>query len=136
MNLLRFITDIFKPAADLIDNVHTSDEERLVLKNKLAEIMAALETKVLEFQLKFAKLQASVIQSEATGESWLQRNWRPITMLNFLALINLSLFGFVNSLPDNIWTLLELGLGGYVIGRSVEKVSKTVAEVFKNAKGS
>ena len=53
----------------------------------------------------------------------MQRNWRPITMLTFLALVVCDSFGWLaNPLASEAWTLLQIGLGGYVAGRSVEKV--------------
>jgi hypothetical protein len=68
--------------------------------------------------------QASIIRAEATGQSWLQRNWRPISMLTFLFLAVSDSYGI---LPDNkklseeAWLLMQIGLGGYVVGRSAEK---------------
>lgn len=69
------------------------------------------------------EVQASVIVSEAQGKSWLQRTWRPITMMVFLVLVVLDSFGWLpNPLAPQAWTLLSIGLGGYVVGRSAEKV--------------
>ena len=53
----------------------------------------------------------------------MQRNWRPITMLSFLTLVILDSFGLlVFRLSDEAWLLLQIGLGGYVVGRSAEKM--------------
>lgn len=130
MNLLELIVGIFKPAADLVDNLHTSEEEKLVLRNKFAEIESYLKIKLTEFELEFAKLQASTITAEAQGESWLQRNWRPLTMVTFLGLIVSYWFGYspqniTEDIIKELFTLVEIGLGGYVVGRSVEKAAKT-----------
>ncbi|KAA3615372.1 MAG: hypothetical protein DWQ05_13530 [Calditrichaeota bacterium] len=123
MGLMSFISGVFKPAAKLIDDIHTSDEERLVLKAKLQEIENALQLKVLEYETKLMEAQKDVISAEATGQSWMQRNWRPITMLTFLALVVLDSFGLlVFRLAEDAWTLLQIGLGGYVVGRSAEKI--------------
>ena len=55
----------------------------------------------------------------------MQRNWRPITMLTFLALVVLNSFGLLKiELADEAWTLLQIGLGGYVAGRSAEKMTQ------------
>ena len=40
-----------------------------------------------ELSLRLVERQADIIQSEAQSESWLTRNWRPLTMLTFVALI-------------------------------------------------
>ena len=123
MNILSFIGEIFKPAADLIDSMHTSTEEKLTLKNKLAVIENTMTAKTIEYETKLLAAKTSIITAEATGESWMQRNWRPITMLTFLALVVFDSFGWlVNPLAAEAWTLLQLGLGGYVVGRSGEKI--------------
>ena len=75
---------------------------------------------------------AGIITAEAKSEHWLTANWRPITMLVFVAIIAnnyivypyLSLFwpdAPVLEIPPDMWGLLKIGLGGYVVGRSAEK---------------
>jgi len=123
MNILSFIGEIFKPAAKLIDDLHTSDEEKLTLKNKLTVIQNQMHSKIIDYETKLLSYQTSIITAEANGQSWIQRNWRPITMLTFLALVVCDSFGWLaNPLASEAWTLLQIGLGGYVAGRSVEKV--------------
>lgn len=89
-----------------------------------------------------AGLQAavSIIVAEASG-NWLQRSWRPLMMLTFTGLIVARWLGWTapNLSPaeyDHLWSIVELGIGGYVIGRSVEKVVPSVAEAFKKSGGS
>jgi hypothetical protein len=123
MNILSFIGEIFKPATELINNMHTSTEEKLTLKNKLAVIENTMTAKVIDYETKLLAAKTSIITSEATGESWMQRNWRPITMLTFLGLVVCDSFGWLaNPLAGEAWTLLQIGLGGYVTSRGVEKV--------------
>jgi hypothetical protein len=123
MNILSFIGGIFKPAAELIDNMHTSTEEKLTLKNKLTVIENTMTAKVIDYETKLLAAKTSIITAEATGESWMQRNWRPITMLTFLGLVVCDSFGWLaNPLAGEAWTLLQIGLGGYVTSRGVEKV--------------
>jgi hypothetical protein len=123
MDILSFIGGIFKPATDLIDNMHTSTEEKLTLKNKLTVIENTMTAKVIDYETKLLAAKTSIITAEATGESWMQRNWRPITMLTFLALVVCDSFGWLaNPLAGEAWTLLQIGLGGYVTSRGVEKV--------------
>jgi len=75
----------------------------------------------------------AVIVAEAQGESWLQRNWRPLLMLCFvLILFNnyvcapyaraLGLELPTLDLPEGAWALLNIGVGGYIAGRSAEKI--------------
>ena len=88
------------------------------------EKKAEIEAKLLEFEGSVLKTQASVIMAEANGQSWLQRSWRPITMLTFLVLVVVDSFGLLPfRLAEEAWGLLKIGLGGYVIGRSAEKVA-------------
>ena len=84
-----------------------------------------------------AEAQSSILGKEATGHSWLQRNWRPITMLTFLTLVVFDSLGWLQSdLRPEAWTLLQIGLGGYVIGRSAEKVLPALLEGTKNRGGA
>ena len=127
MNLFSFIADIFAPAAKLIDDLHTSDEEKLTLANKLTTIQNEMHSKVIDYETKILESKTAIITAEANGQSWLQRSWRPITMLTFLALVVCDSFGWLaNPLAPEAWTLLQIGLGGYVAGRSLEKVVEKV----------
>jgi len=91
-----------------------------------AEKKAELEAQLLNFEGEVLKVRASVIMSEANGQSWLQRSWRPLTMLTFLVLVVLDSFALLPfRLASEAWGLLKIGLGGYVIGRSAETVAKT-----------
>lgn len=91
-----------------------------------SEKKAELEAQLLTLESDILKVRANVIMSEASGKSWLQRSWRPITMLTFLVLVVLDSF---NVLPFRLsveaWGLLKIGLGGYIIGRSAEGVART-----------
>lgn len=132
MSIFGFISKLFKPAADLVDNLHTSEEEKLQLKNNIIQIQTGLEIKILEYEKKLVEAQAEVINAEATGHSWLQRNWRPITMITFLILVVLDSFGLLAfRLSGDAWILLKIGLGGYVIGRSAEKIAPKISEAIK-----
>lgn len=58
-------------------------------------------------------------------ESWLQRNWRPLSMLIFVVLMALDAAGILpNRLSDRAWDVMELVIGGYVLGRSAEKIAR------------
>jgi hypothetical protein len=79
---------------------------------------------------------AEIIKTEAASEHWLAANWRPLTMLTFVCLIVARWFGWAApSLSEveyiKLWSIVEFGLGGYVVGRSVEKIAPTLAGVLK-----
>ena len=81
--------------------------------------------------LELLKAQANIIVAEAKG-SFLAANWRPIIMLLFGVIIanNYIIYPYLSlffedapmlDIPPDMWALLKIGLGGYVVGRSVEK---------------
>lgn len=87
------------------------------------EKKAELLGKALDVALSIMQAKSSVIIAEAQGHSWLQRNWRPIAMITFLVLVVLNSFALLKTeLAPEMWGLLRIGLGGYVIGRSAEKI--------------
>jgi hypothetical protein len=127
--IFDFVGGILKPATDLVDKVSTTDQERMLLKKALKEIEVGLQSKLLDYEKEKMRAQASIIRAEAGGQSWLQRNWRPITMLTFLVLVVFDCFGVLAfRLSKEAWTLLQIGLGGYVVGRSGEKIVKKLKD--------
>lgn len=132
MNLLNLIGQIFKPAVELVDAVHTSEEERLTLKaNTLDTYVKAIEIGV-QAEQENLMARAKIIEAEAKSEHWLTSAWRPITMLTFLGLVVCDSFGWLEyRLAHEAWQLLQLGLGGYVIGRSVEKTGVPIINALK-----
>lgn len=129
--LWNFLAGAVKPVTDLIDNLHTSDAERAQLKNELFAAQAAFATKMLDYESRLIEAQTKVITAEAQGASWLQRSWRPITMLTFLVLVVCDVLGLLHfRLAEQAWTLLQIGLGGYVVGRSAEKIAPAIASAI------
>ena len=132
MNVLSLIGQIFKPAMEMIDAVHTSEEEKLQQKAQLLDLQLTFMTQGLDYELAQLKAKQEIILAEAKSESWITRNWRPITMLTFLALVVLDQTGYLQfRLAEQAWSLLQLGLGGYVVGRSVEKVVPAITAALK-----
>jgi hypothetical protein len=124
MNVFSFISNLFEPAVKLVDELHTSDEERLQLQSQIKAVENELLAKVIAYENQLLQSKTDIITAESTGQSWIQRNWRPITMLTFLVLVVMDSFGWLpNPLADEAWTLLQIGLGGYVAGRSAEKIT-------------
>lgn len=113
----------------VIDNLFTSDEERLKAKNEMLRVLK-------EQQLELQRLQTEIIVAEANG-NWLQRSWRPILMLAFgFIVIYVKFIAPVFTLPippleNEFWNLLQIGIGGYVIGRTGEKIAKQYASTKK-----
>ena len=131
MGVLSILGDIVKPVCDLIDGLHTSGEEKGQMRAAINKIENEFAERVLDYESKVLELQTSVINTEAKGESWLQTSWRPVTMLTFLVLVVFDGFGWLkHPLAPEAWTLLQIGLGGYVVGRSAEKILPSVIDKF------
>jgi len=116
----------------LIDHWFPNAEEANKRKGELFTLLQQGKMKELESA-------ASVISAEASSDHWLVAAWRPITMLVFVFIIanNYILAPYIElffdrdislPLPSDLWDLLKLGLGGYVIGRSGEKMVKAYKE--------
>lgn len=138
IEILSLISKIFSPVSELIDNVHTSDEEKLQLQKEIDLIKSSVHHKLIELEMAALEAQKSIIIAEATGQSWLQRNWRPLLMVIAITIIanNYLLFPYLSlvtdkvkmlELPDGLYTLLTTGVGGYVVGRSGEKIAKSIS---------
>jgi hypothetical protein len=115
-----------------------SAEEKNAATLALAQIHTEFQSKLVEADLEIAKAQRDVIVAEAQGASWLQRNWRPMMMLFFAVLIGTVTWtgGYINGreLDPNfvmeILSIVKIGLGGYVVGRTVEKVAPSIASAI------
>jgi len=97
-----------------------------------AEMMKAL----LAHQAEIEGAAAKIIQTEAASQHWLAANWRPLTMLVFVCLIVARWFGWAApNLSEaeyvKLWSIVEFGLGGYVVGRSVEKIAPSIADAMR-----
>ena len=121
-----------KVAGGVADRIFPDPEQEL----KRIELQQALQAAVLERTSEIERAAAEVVKAEAQGQSWLQRTWRPITMLVFVGLIVARWLGW--SAPNlgeaevlKLWDIVEIGLGGYVIGRSAEKILPGVVSSFQ-----
>ena len=101
-----------------------------------AKAEAEAMRQLLAHQGEIEAAAAKIIQTEAASENWLASSWRPILMLTFGALIVARWMGWVApNLSEaeylKLWSIIEFGLGGYVIGRSVEKVAPSIAGALR-----
>lgn len=96
------------------------------------EQIAEIEVILAKLDGTIAEGQASIIVQEAKG-GWLQRNWRPMLMClfgiiianNYIVHPYIALFwpgkSVMMEIPEAMWGLLKIGVGGYIVGRSTEK---------------
>ncbi len=122
-----------------IDKIDKSDE-KLEIQLKYKQLLMEIEGSYLNYENKLLETRSKIIESEAKGESWLQRNWRPMLMCicMFVIFNNYVLVPYFNIpvavLDDHIWRMVELGIGGYVAGRSLEKISENLGPVLYNVR--
>jgi len=123
----NLIASIVSPIVDLVKEAVPDKDKQAEIHARIVRMEAELSHKIIEYEKQLLDAHKQVVMAEAQGHSWLQRNWRPITMLTFLVLVVLDSLGILpNRLAPEAWTLLQIGLGGYVIGRSAEKLVATL----------
>lgn len=104
-------------------------------KDQAAEAAHELRTAMLQHEADALAAARDVVVAEAQAEHWITAAWRPLTMLVFAAIIanNYILAPYLDAItgagvvlepPEQLWELLKIGLGGYVVGRSGEKMVK------------
>lgn len=118
---MKPISGIVNSVSELIGQLTLPAREKRELETGLLKLIQELE---------LAQARAVTVQEEVR-ENWLQRSWRPLVMLTFASVI---LIGTFTSLPildetSRFWDLLEIGLGGYVVGRSGEKMAEAIFKI-------
>lgn len=104
----------------VVDKAVEDKDQAAIIKSRMSEL-------ALSGSLKELESAANIIVAEAQGDSWLQRNWRPLLMVMFGVIIanNYIVVPIFSTpaadIPPDMWDLLKLGVGGYVVGRSAEK---------------
>ena len=111
---------------DIVDDVVEDKDEANRLKFEIHRQLIENKSNELESAAK-------IVLAEAQG-SWLQRNWRPLLMVTFAALVVAHWFGLTApNIPENVQNsllnIVMVGVGGYVVGRSGEKI----ADKFKGS---
>jgi hypothetical protein len=126
------IGDIIGLGTTIIDKIFPDKAKADEAKLRLLELQQSGELKELE-------AQAQVVTTEAASKHWLAANWRPLTMITFVILIVSRWFGW--AAPDlseaeylKLWSIVELGLVGYVGGRTLEKTVPIIADAIKSKK--
>lgn len=123
---------LIAPLTTLIERIFPDKAQQDKAKAEMMAIVAQADAEAY-------KAKGKIIEAEAKGESWMQRNWRPLLMMTFIVIIinNYILMPYLLSmgvqivslpLPPEMWNLLTVGIGGYIVGRSGEKIYKSVNE--------
>ena len=117
--------DLVKGVGGVIDNLHTSDEEKLEAERKIKELVA-------NYEVEMEKNITSRWEADLKSDSWLSKNVRPMVLIFLIVCTILLIFidaGALNFEVKSTWVdLLQLVLitviGAYFGGRSFEKVKK------------
>ena len=117
---MKLLSGLVSEISSVVDTLAVSSKEKKQIEADLVAAIARQEEAL-------SQGQSSIIQAEAQG-NWLQRSWRPIIMLVFATIVLIGTFFDLPILSDTsrFWDLLEIGLGGYVVGRGGEKMAAAV----------
>ena len=118
-------TELVKGVGGVIDNLHTSKEEKLEAEQKIKELIA-------NYEVQMEREISSRWQADMASDSWLSKNVRPLVLIFLVISTVLLIFidaGVINFVVEAKWTdLLQLVLitviGAYFGGRSLEKTKK------------
>ena len=113
---MKTVTNLVSAVGEIVDRLTLPGREKKQLETDILRLLIAVEENTISEQ-------AASIREEARG-NWLQRSWRPIVMLVFTLIILAGTFLNLPILADTsrFWDLLEIGLGGYIIGRGSEQL--------------
>ena len=139
--IIGLITAIFSQTKEVIMGLIGSNDKKVEVGKALEEMKADILEKAIELEKQLIQAQSKIITAEATGKSWLQRNWRPMLMVMFgyiifhnyilAPILNTWIFIPTLEMPPDLWDLLKIGVGGYIVGRSAEKTAAVISQKFK-----
>lgn len=126
--------NVLGAVAPMVKTLFSTIDKTIDNKADAEKMKQQIQQQLLSGQLKELEAQASIITAEAQG-GWLQRNWRPLLMVTFAGLVVAHWFGFTapnipESVQNSLLNIVMIGVGGYVVGRSGEKI----ADKFKKEK--
>ena len=117
--------DLVEGVGGVIDNLHTSKEEKLAAEQKIKELISS-------YEIEMEKTITDRWKSDMASDSWLSKNVRPMVLVFLVVSTVLMIFidaGAISFDVEPKWTdLLQLVLitviGAYFGGRSLEKTKK------------
>jgi len=118
-------TELVKSVGGIVDNLHTSKEEKLAAQRKIKQMIA-------DYEIEVEKNVTARWQADMNSDSWLSKNVRPIVLI-FLVVCTMLLifidagklqFNVKDSYIDLLQLVLITVIGAYFGGRSFEKSKK------------
>ena len=118
-------TELVKGVGGVIDDLHTSEEEKLEAAQKIKELVS-------NYEVEMEKTITDRWKSDMASDSWMSKNVRPMVLIFLVVSTVLMIFidaGAISFEVEAKWTdLLQLVLitviGAYFGGRSLEKTKK------------
>lgn len=101
--------------------------------DKATDVEREVKLALLEHTDSIESLRGKIVLEEAKSQHWMTATWRPLLMMVVVCIIAMNylffpllqlLFGvtIILELPEELWNLLTIGVGGYIVGRSGEKM--------------
>lgn len=129
--MLQIVSLIIGPIADILKRVIPDADARAAAQEEITKTIIANEA-ALNDAMK------TVMAADSASESWLTRSARPLTvvwsllMVTWLAVIapftglQAEALNAVKAIPTELWNLISVGIGGYMLARTVEKALPTI----------
>ena len=112
---------ILGAVAPMVKTLFSTIDKTIDNKAEAEKIKQNIQQQLLSGQLKELEAQASIITAEAKG-GWLQRNWRPMLMLTLAHWFGFTAPNIPESVQNSLLNIVLVGMGGYIVGRSGEKI--------------
>jgi hypothetical protein len=138
------INSLIEGVGNIISKFKHSPAEKATAMLELGKLHHTMVQESLKFEIEQVQAQASIILAEAKA-GWLTRNWRPMLMIVFMVIIvnNFLVWPYsqelgivAKQLDFPVWMqdLLKIGVGGYIGGRSAEKIIPATVAAWKGSK--
>ncbi len=126
----------------ILDKFIHSPEDKAQATLALGKLQHSAVQTALKFEIEQVKAQSAIIVAEAKA-GFLSRSWRPILMLSLTAILvnNFLVYPYLSGegavmldFAPEFWTMLQVGIGGYIGGRTAEKIIPAAIGAWKGSK--
>ena len=131
MAFWNFLAPGIKAIGGILDEYIESPEEKKQAQLKFLQLSDAMKKRADDYEQTLMEKKGDIIAWEARSTNFITSAWRPITMLCLVFTVMAHTFGLTPpgvELDPEFWPTIQMGLGGYLGGRSVEKVTGTMAD--------
>lgn len=129
--MFPFLTAIVGGIGSIFSGIFGLKDKQAEIISRGLDVIAAVDST----DAQRAEASSQIVVAEASSESWLARSWRPIFMWVCMAIVISFWFGYMPphlnapmpAMVAEIFDLLKIGMGGYIGGRSLEKIVSSLA---------